>query len=56
MDKDDTITLNGFDVVAIPGHGVYIVGEGGSCWCVGGVPDTEETDNGLAQAYLDAVS
>lgn len=51
----DVIPLDNFEVAAIPGEGVYIVGEDDRCWCVGGVPQSKDPRNALKQAYLDAV-
>jgi hypothetical protein len=55
MNHDEIITLDGYEVAAIPGEGVYIVREDGRCWCVGGVPHSDDPNNELAQAYLESV-
>lgn len=45
------IPLDGFDVVAIPGEGVWIVDGAGNGWHVGGPAGDMQDDNALAQAY-----
>lgn len=57
MDIDETnaIPLDGFEVVAIPGEGVWVADQDGNCWHVGGPNPNVGEDNKLVRAYRRAV-
>lgn len=55
MNRDDLIVLDGFDVVAVPDQGVWVVDDEGNCWHVGGPHNGDYEGNKLAQAYHEAV-
>lgn len=54
MDRNDVVTLGGFQVVAIRGQGVWVADDSGNCWHVGGPKPGHQQDNKLAQAYRGA--
>jgi hypothetical protein len=49
----DTVVLDGFDVVAVEGEGVFVT-DGDSAWHVGGPHPDASAANDLAAAYRDA--
>lgn len=54
-DGATTIPLDGFEVVAVPGKGVFIVDEDSNCWHVAGHSNDEGADNKLERAYAQEV-
>lgn len=50
----DVTRLDGFDVVAIDGEGVYVVDSGGRCWCLAGSDYLQAAGGELAAAYAEA--
>jgi hypothetical protein len=53
--EGDVIPLDGFEVVAVRGEGVYVVDGDSNCWHVGGPHKDTSNDNKLAAAYRDAI-
>lgn len=55
MDADNAITLDNYEVVAIPGKGVWIADSDGNCWHVGGPHEDATEANKLVRDYREAV-
>lgn len=51
---DDVHALDGFEVVAVGGEGVYVVDGAGRCWCLAGHDYLQAKGGRMADAYREA--